>query len=76
MHVDPEVLTLLALGEEAGSRHQRAHAQNCPPCSRQLAELHHVVAWGRSINADTTLTTPNPTVCGLRSATSSRSTHT
>ena len=60
MHADPELLALLALGEQAGTEDDRVHVQNCPACARELSELSRVVALGRS--AENALVLPGPQV--------------
>lgn len=62
MHTDPELLSLLALGESAGTAEDVVHAQACPECARELAELRRVVALARTITTETTLLTPSPDV--------------
>ncbi len=59
MHVDPELLGLLALGESVGSDDERAHVQSCPQCAGELSELRRLVDLGRSVGADTTMSTPS-----------------
>ncbi len=61
MHVDPELVALLALGEDAGTKAERLHAQTCPACVAELAELQRVVALGRSVGDDE-LVSPAPAV--------------
>jgi hypothetical protein len=60
MHTDPELLSLLALGETAGSENDRLHAQTCPTCAAEVAELQWVVTLGR--DAKTTMAVPSPDV--------------
>lgn len=60
MHVDPELLGLLALGERVGTSDDRAHVRDCPECAGELSELQRVVTLGR--HADTTLAVPRPEV--------------
>ena len=62
MHVDPELLGLLALGEPVGSDDERAHVQSCPECAGELSELRRLVDLGRSVGADTTMATPSQDV--------------
>ena len=62
MHVDPELLGLLALGEEAGTEDDRAHLQSCPECAAELAELRRVVDLGRSVSTEPALVAPSPEV--------------
>ena len=62
MHTDPELLSLLALGEQVGTDEDRIHAQTCPTCASELSELHRLVVLGRSAGTDTELTAPHPRV--------------
>jgi hypothetical protein len=61
MHTDPELLTLLALGEAVSSDDERDHVPTCPVCVGELAELRRVVGLARSA-ADLTLAEPGPSV--------------
>jgi hypothetical protein len=60
MHTDPELLSLLALGEPVGTDEDRVHVQTCPTCAGELSELRRLVTLGRS--ADAELTAPDPRV--------------
>jgi len=62
MHPDPELLSLIALGENAGTEADRAHAETCPACAAELSELRRVVTLGRSVAAETSLATPSTRV--------------
>lgn len=62
MHADPELLSLLALGEQAGTRDERIHAETCPECAGELSALQRLVTLGRSVGEDTTLLAPSPGV--------------
>ena len=62
MHTDPELLSLLALGEPVGTDEDRFHVQTCPTCAGEFSELHRLVALGRSVGADAELTVPDPRV--------------
>lgn len=42
-HLDAEVLSLLALGENVGSAAQRSHLGTCPDCSERFAGLRQTV---------------------------------
>jgi hypothetical protein len=46
-HVDPEVLALIALGEEAGTPDALAHLAQCPHCTGELRALASVVHLAR-----------------------------
>jgi hypothetical protein len=48
MHVDPEILALLALGEEVADSPARAHLSGCAECRAELAELSRTATLGRS----------------------------
>ena len=39
MHIDHELVSLLALGEDVGTPDDRAHAQSCPACAEEIADL-------------------------------------
>ena len=60
MHTDPELLGLLALGEQVGTTADLLHLQTCPECAGELAELTRVVTLGRSDDAQMPLLTPSP----------------
>lgn len=62
MHTDPELLSLLALGEHVGTEDDRLHARACPECAGELSELHRLVTLGRSVGAETTITSPSQNV--------------
>ncbi len=61
MHTDPELLALLALDEESGTEHERAHVETCAVCRAELEELRQVVTLARSA-ADEPLSDPSPRV--------------
>ena len=52
MHPSPDVLALLALGEEAGTPEERAHIESCPECRAEIADLSRAVAAGREGRAE------------------------
>jgi hypothetical protein len=62
MHTDPELLSLLALGEEAGTDEDRSHLQTCQICADELKELQHLVSLGRGVGSDTGFAVPRPHV--------------
>lgn len=62
MHTDPELLSLFAIGEHAGTADERGHAESCLKCAGEVSELHRVVTLGRSVGAETVLATPRPDV--------------
>ncbi|WP_210505939.1 anti-sigma factor [Naasia sp. SYSU D00057] len=47
-HVDPDVLALLALGEDVASPEERAHVADCAACRAELANLRRTATVGRS----------------------------
>jgi hypothetical protein len=61
MHTEPELLTLLALGEHVGTESDRDHVVTCPVCAAELAELTGLVELARSAVA-LTLAEPGPQV--------------
>ena len=62
MHTDPELLSLLALGEEAGTDEDRSHLQTCQTCADELTDLQHLVSLGRGVGSDTGFAVPGPHV--------------
>jgi len=46
-HTDPEILSLWALGESAGSPAEQEHLAGCADCSLELAQLRELVAVAR-----------------------------
>lgn len=62
MHTDPELLSLIALGEQVGTDDDRFHVQTCPTCAEEVSELHRLVTLVRSVGSDTELTAPDPRV--------------
>ncbi|HEX8510503.1 MAG TPA: anti-sigma factor [Propionibacteriaceae bacterium] len=62
MHTNPEVLALLALGENAGTRMERDHVTTCSTCSEEVSELARISDVGRTATATDTLVTPSPEV--------------
>jgi hypothetical protein len=61
MHTDPELLALLALGEQVGTEDERRHVQTCPVCAAELAELQQVAVLVREA-AGITIAEPSPRV--------------
>ena len=61
-HVDDDLLSLLALGEPAGTTADLAHIEECERCTDELASLTDVVALARSGGADAALVAPAPHV--------------
>ena len=62
MHTSPEVLALLALGEDAATPAERAHAVSCPICSQEVAELAGIADVGRTTSASDSMLAPDPRV--------------
>lgn len=62
MHTNPEVLALLALGEDSATADERAHVETCPICTREVAELAHLAGVGREVEDATPLESPSPEV--------------
>ncbi len=62
MHPSPDVLALLALGEQAGTHEERIHVDSCPVCLAEVAEFVRVAAVGRSTTATDELQAPRPEV--------------
>jgi len=62
MHPSPDVLALLALGEQAGTAEERIHVDGCPVCLAEVAEFVRVAAVGRSATATDELQPPRPEV--------------
>ncbi|MFG1926001.1 anti-sigma factor [Cryptosporangium sp. NPDC048952] len=58
-HVDPERLTLLALGE-GGVDAEESHLAECAVCREELATLRHVVGLGRDVEPDDLSPPPPP----------------
>ncbi len=61
-HVDDDVLSLLALGEDAGGEAERAHVDACARCAAELAQLRELVGVARAAQADGPLVAPAPHV--------------
>ncbi|MGD9955077.1 MAG: anti-sigma factor [Candidatus Nanopelagicales bacterium] len=66
LHLDPELLALLALGERAGTPEEVAateqHLQACAICSSELDELSAVVRTARTVTPDDALVEPPDSV--------------
>lgn len=61
-HVDPELLALLALGEEAGGPADLEHLDECAECRVELDTLRRAVTVGRSTLDSGDLLEPHPRV--------------
>src|SRR3954470_22876895 len=47
-HLDPDVLALLALGEDVASAEEEAHVETCPQCRAELRNLRRTATVGRT----------------------------
>lgn len=61
-HLDAETLALLALGEEAAAREDRAHLAACQECQAELDSLASLVQAARPSDGPEVLVTPPPRV--------------
>ncbi len=61
-HTNPEILTLLALGEAAGDVDEHAHLAECPVCTAELEELSRMVDSARRSDPNSVLEDPPPVV--------------
>jgi anti-sigma-K factor RskA len=61
-HTDPDVLALLALGEEAGDNEDREHLATCRQCAAQLANYGRAARVGRAAVDAGDLLEPAPRV--------------
>ena len=61
-HVDPDVLALVALGEDAASASEREHLAACEHCRAELVELASVVETGRAVTPEDQLVPAAPAV--------------
>ena len=62
MHPSPDVLALLALGEEAGTQAELAHLAGVPGVPHRASQLSHAVEVGRRTSEDDVLQSPRPEV--------------
>jgi hypothetical protein len=62
MHTSPDLLALVALGEDAVDNDGRRHLDNCPVCQAELAELTRMADLGRRTTTDDVADAPSPTV--------------
>ena len=62
MHVNPDLLALLALGETLDSVEERIHVTECAACQEDLAALRAVVGVGRRTSEHDVLLSPPPQV--------------
>ncbi|HEX8488759.1 MAG TPA: anti-sigma factor [Propionibacteriaceae bacterium] len=68
MHTNPEVLALIALGENAGSSADHDHVHSCRVCSEEVADLARIADVGRSSTETGSLSAPRPEVWARISA--------
>ncbi len=62
MHTNPEVLALVALGEQVATPAEHDHISTCPACSEEVAELARIADVGRSSTTSDSLSAPSPQV--------------
>jgi Anti-sigma-K factor rskA, C-terminal len=62
MHLDPDRLALLALGEEPVTADVADHLASCPPCQAELESMRDVVDLGRNTDSVRDLPSPPPRV--------------
>jgi Anti-sigma-K factor rskA, C-terminal len=63
MHTNPEVLALLAIGDQSAvSQDDRDHIAGCEVCSAEVVELAHLAGVGRSTDAQMRIESPSPEV--------------
>lgn len=68
MHTSPDVLALMALGEDAGTEAETSHTTTCPICSQEVAELARIADVGRTSDSSDMLVAPSPQVWARISA--------
>jgi hypothetical protein len=62
MHTSPDVLALVALGEEAIDDTGRRHLDSCSVCQAELAELTRAADLGRGTTTEDVIHAPSPRV--------------
>lgn len=62
MHTNPEVLALLALGEDSATPDEWDHVASCEICTHEVAELAHLASIGRLVEGTGPLESPRPEV--------------
>src|SRR3954464_14240170 len=60
MHTNPDLLALLALGEDVGAEEALVHISECPACRDELAALTAAASTGRRTNDRDVLLSPRP----------------
>jgi anti-sigma-K factor RskA len=61
-HLDPELLSLLALDDGAGTDAEREHLRSCTVCRREYEDLHRTVTVARTAPQQQGLQAPGPHV--------------
>ncbi len=61
-HINPEILALLALGENAGDSRDHDHLASCESCRDELVNLAHAAEVGRATLSAGELLEPHPRV--------------
>jgi len=62
MHTNPDLLALLALGEDVGAEEDLVHISDCPACRGELAALTAAAGTGRRTSELDVLVAPRPEV--------------
>jgi anti-sigma-K factor RskA len=62
MHTNPDLLALLALGEDVGAEEDLVHISECPACRDELAALTAAASTARRTNDRDVLLSPRPEV--------------
>lgn len=62
MHTSPDLLALMALGEDVGSEEDLVHISDCPSCRTELAAFTAAAGTGRRTNEHDLLVAPRPEV--------------
>lgn len=62
MHANPDLLALLALGEQVGTPAEHAHLSECSECRAELHSLHGIADLGRRTTEGDALASPPPHV--------------
>jgi hypothetical protein len=62
MHTSPDLLALMALGEDVGSEEDLVHISDCPSCRSELAAFTAAAGTGRRTNEHDLLVAPRPEV--------------
>jgi predicted anti-sigma-YlaC factor YlaD len=62
MHTNPDLLALLALGEDVGTEEDLVHLAECPACRAELAALTAAAGTARRSTERDVLVAPRPEV--------------